>query len=299
MNIPLPAFDPFAEAIDPVIWAERRTGFIADPWQQCFLRSIANPSKHSDGTNLNSHTLISPRQCGKSTVLGLIGAWWADVKRPVTVTRIPGLPDVRHVDVKRAPALAYFAASQRQAESTLRICRDFLIAAEIEFEQSAADKIQTKRGARILALPASSTARGQSLSLAMIDEAGHLEGGGEDTVGVVTPMMSSFAPDSSALILSSTPGPAHGLFYRHCAQPSEMRTNLTEVCLNDNPRISPDFLAAEKARMAPLFFGSEYGEDPSKSPEFWQDGRGLFSMTALRASVTDDIQALEVPGAWG
>lgn len=292
-------FDPFLEATDPVFWAKVRTGFVADSWQERFLRSVANPPRDNAGNLRNSHTLNSPRQCGKSTVLGLLGAFWADTKRPVTITRIPGQPDIRRVRYDKAPTVAYFAASQRQAESTLRIARDFLVAAGINFDQSATDKLTTERGARVLALPATATARGETLSLVMIDEAGHLENGGEDVVGVVTPMMSSFSSDSSALVMSSTPGVASGLFFRHVTQPEDMKTNLTQVCLNDNPRISQSFLEAEKARMGPLYYSSEYGNDPAKPPEFWQDGRGLFSMTALRAAVTEKVQALEIDDAWG
>jgi len=42
--------------LDPVLWAKEQLGFIADPWQETFLRS-----------SKNLHVLVS-RQCGKTTV---------------------------------------------------------------------------------------------------------------------------------------------------------------------------------------------------------------------------------------
>jgi hypothetical protein len=283
-------------ARDPVIWAEIHVpSFKLDPWQKKFVRQIANPPALPDGDIAESFTLRSARQMGKSTVLGLIGAYWADVRRPMRRSNIDALKGTITAELDKGSGIAYFASSIRQASSTMRNCIDFLRAAGIQLSSDSEESVVTAGGSRILALPATSTARGESLQLAVLDEAGHLEHGGEGVFGVVTPMLSSFA--NTALIMSSTPGAAHGLYYKHVSDPIGNRTILTDVSVSENPRISGSFLRSEKARMGQMHFASEYHPDGGTHipPSFWEDGRGLFQMSALRASVTGEVEALEVP----
>ena len=290
---------------DPVAWSEQKFPSLRlDPWQAGALRWVADPPRDATGAIINLHCWHSARQMGKSQSQGLLLSWWTDTKIPIRETRIAGTTVQREVTTLPTTA-AIFAQGVRAAERTLGYARDFLTAADIEFEQAASDRIITAAGAKALALPASSTARGETIQLAILDEAGHLPQGGEDVSGIIFPMQSSFAPESVATVLASTPGIPQGLFWQ-CTT-GDVQCNLTTACVDDNPRLSMDFLKQQRALMSDLYFSSEYCPiDPDTGemrtdlpPTFWEDGRGLFSMGALRAAVTDDADALDVPLAQG
>ena len=295
---------------DPVAWSEQKfPGLTLDRWQQHALRLVADPPKDPITQALtNLSCWRTSRQMGKSQTSGLALAWFSCNKVPIRQIKIPGSPPRREV-TDLQPTCAVFAAGVRQAEKTLAYGRDFLTAADVGFEQSSSDRIITESGSKLLALPASSTARGETIQLAVVDEAGHLEGGGEDVTGVIFPMMSSFCPSSTHTILASTPGNPQGLFYRCVQEPEKMRCNLVEASVSENPRITEDFLSQQRAILSDLFFSSEYCPIDAETgamltaqpPEFWTDGRGLFSIGALKASVTDEVEALGVPSSpgWG
>ena len=284
---------------DPVAWAGIHFPTLRlDDWQKRALRAVGNP------TSTSLHCWWTSRQMGKSQSQGLLSAWWIDTKIPIRVTRIPGSEPLREVTAL-PPTAAIFAQGVRAAERTLGYARDFLTAANIDFHQASSDRIVTASGAKALALPASSTARGETVQLALIDEAGHLPQGGEDIAGIVFPMQASFAMESVATVLASTPGVPQGLFYQCCRQ--EVPCHLITASVSENPRLSSDFLRQQRSLLSDLYFASEFcpidpatGEMlPHLPPQFWEDGRGLFSMASLRAAVTDEAEALNIPGAWG
>ena len=196
-------------ALDPVALA-RRIGMIADPWQAKVLRDPAD-----------RELLIVHRQGGKSATAA-VAAVHAALFVPGSLTLV-------------------VSPSQRQSQELFRtilvLYRSLGRPVPAETENSLSMTLEN--GSRIVALPADATTiRGYSaVRLLIIDEAAFVP---DDTLAAVRPML---AVSAGRMLAMSTPFGRRGWFY----EASKSRAwRITTVTADQCPRISPEFLEAER-----------------------------------------------------
>jgi hypothetical protein len=211
-----------ARTLDPTLLAQD-LGLTLDPWQRDFLHS---PSKRS--------ILCCSRQSGKSTV-----------------TAVRAL----HTALFNAGALVVLAApSQSQSAELLRTIR--LMHGKLEsVPELIGDsvlKVEMANGSRIRALAQSESGRGLAgAALVVFDEASRCA---DDLFVSLRPMI---ATSNGALILLSTPAGKRGTFHDlwHNSDPAWERIS---VAASACPRISPEFLAAERKELGEARYSEEY-----------------------------------------
>lgn len=212
---------------DPALFAQFYLDFTPDPWQAAFLRS------DSDRIILNCS-----RQSGKSTTTAILALWTA-IYKPKSLV------------VLDSPSL-------RQSNELMIKFTDFLSLVGDHGSQDVALDSDTKlstafsNGSRVLALPGTEkTIRGLSaVSLIILDEAARID---ENLYKSVRPML---AISKGKLVLMSTPFGRQGFYYEIW----EKGTNWEkiEVPAELCPRITPEFLADERASLGELWFRQEY-----------------------------------------
>ena len=216
--------DYLAEALDPVLLA-RRLGWEPDEWQAASLRSQAPRA-----------ALVCCRQAGKSQV--------AATKAVHVAAYEPG------------SLVLLVSIAQRQADELFKRVQQMWRAMGRPVPDVADNRrsLELENGSRIVSLPGDEgTVRGYAaVRLIVIDEAARVD---DDVLHAFSPMLA--VSRGGQLLAISTPWGRRGWFYEVATQP-DLRWEITSVAAPDCPRISADFLAAERASMTDLAYRSDY-----------------------------------------
>lgn len=216
--------DDLRWAIDPVAFAAEALRVFADPWQAQVLRST------SKQTLLNCS-----RQTGKSTVAA-IKADHRALYHPKSLILLvsPSLRQSTELFRKTGELL-------RQLDSPPELIEDSQLTCTLGNES------------RIVSLPSTeATIRGySSVDLIIEDEAARVS---DELFRAVRPML---AVSRGRLILLSTPHGQRGHFYDTWSQGGATWERV-EVRATECPRITPEFLAEERAVLGEPSFAEEY-----------------------------------------
>jgi hypothetical protein len=218
--------EPQAHDEDPIVWAERVSGLVLDPWQRDVL--LAKDARLA---------ILCCRQSGKSTTVALKAA------------------DL----VRRGGMAVVVAPSLRQSSLLFRTLNRLLVAGGESFRHETATELETLRGGLALCLPGDrpDMLRGLSLrwpttSLLIVDEAARVR---ETMWATISPMLAAAPLAHQALL--STPAGASGEFHRVMTSHEPGWKRIT-VRANDCPRIASAFLARERIRLGEALFEQEY-----------------------------------------
>jgi len=237
-------------ALDPALMGAR-IGMLLDPWQVDVLRATEKQM-----------ILLCSRQSGKSTVSSLLAL---------------------HEAMYRAPALVLLLSpSLRQSQELFRKVMDAyhgIGGSAVPVAEESALRLELTNGSRIIALPGKeATIRGYSgVSLLIEDEASRVP---DDLYQAIRPML---AVSGGKIVLLSTPWGKRGHFFVEWSQggPEWKRV---EITAHDCPRISPEWLQAERRAIGDLAFRQEY------LCEFIETEDAVFSYADIEATVTPDVQ---------
>ena len=212
-----------AEALDPVLLA-RRIGWEPDDWQAAALRSS------TPRVALNVH-----RQGGKSQVAAL--------KAIHCATYQPG------------SLVLVVSPSQRQSGELFRRILEMwrLMGRPVPTEAENQSRLELANGSRIVALPGDpETIRGHAAArLLIIDEASRVS---DDVMTAARPML---AVSRGQLLAISTPRGRRGWWFKAATEPKN-GWEVTTVQASRSRRLSPEFLAGERADMTDLDYRQEY-----------------------------------------
>jgi hypothetical protein len=235
----------------------RQLGLEPDPWQVEVLEA-----------GHRRLLLNCCRQAGKSTVVAMLGlaeALWVPCTKVLLLSR-----------------------SLRQAAELFRIVTDFYGRLNAPFrDRQTAEELCLVNHSRIVCLPCKQeTIRGYSnVSLLIIDEAARVP---DDLYRAVRPML---AVSNGRLVCLSTPDGKRGFFYDAWAHGGADWARI-EVPAEKVPRISAEFLAAERRALGESWYRQEYGCSfeavqglvyphfarcvaPALPPELADEGRGV------------------------
>src|SRR3954454_8305782 len=250
----LPAQD-LALALDRAAFMEA-AGFRPDPWQATFLRSDAPRS-----------LLLCARQTGKSTSTAALAT---------------------HVAVYEPGSLVLlFAPSQNQSREIFRkVTAFYQLAGTVDPEAESAQRLEMPNGSRIVSLSGNpNTARGYSgPKLVILDEAAWID---DNLFHAVTPMLAA----GGRLIAMTTPFGRRGWFHQAWADGGDAWSRL-KVTADDSPRISPEFLALERATKPDWRIRQEY------FCEFVDTDEQLFGSDLIREALAADVRPLDLELAW-
>jgi len=231
-------------------------GLQLDGWQAALLRSDA---RHM--------LLLCARQCGKSTVTGLLAI----------VTAI----------TKSGALILILAPSQRQAGELFRTVLRFLkqIEGAPEIVAESALRCELSNKSRIVALPSEeSNVRGfAAVDLVIMDEAARCT---DELYQAVRPMLAA-TPGGGRMILLSSPAGRRGFFF-NTYNDAGNDWHKVRVSAAECPRISPEWLAAELKELGLKKFESEYGL------VFHDADEAMFSTEMIDRAFTADVRPL-----WG
>ena len=241
-------------ALDPPRLMEA-AGLPPDPWQADVLRSQAP-----------QQLLLCTRQAGKSTTTAAKAVHEA-VFRPGSLTLLLS-PSLRQSSELFKKTKTYFDALARRGLPVPTV-------------QESALKIELKTGSRIISLPGDEkTVRGFSgVDLLIIDEAARVL---DDLYYSVRPML---AVSGGRILCLTTPWGKRGFFFTEWQDGGDAwkRTRVTaKVC----PRISPEFLEAERRVMGERWFQQEY------MCEFRDTIDTLFGYELIQNAFTSEIEPL-------
>jgi hypothetical protein len=196
-------------------------GFVLDDWQAGMVRSKAR-----------YQLACVHRQGGKSLTAAVLALHQA--------VSLPG-----SLSVIAAPTL-------RQASESTRKVRTLLSALQLpDVTQDSVLAVELANGSRVLALPGTMTVRGYTAHLVIVDEAAFVD---DALIDAVRPMVST---TSGKLTMLSTPHGRRGVFFEAWENGGDAWER-TEVPATVCPRISPEFLAAERAQVHPLVYAAEW-----------------------------------------
>jgi hypothetical protein len=239
-------------ALDPVGFATERLAFHPDPWQATVLRA--------QGRQL---LLNCSRQAGKSTTTAVLACHTA-LYRPDSLTLL-------------------VSPSLRQSGELFRKVTGFLKLLDppprlVEDNRLSAT-LQT--GSRIVSLPSGeSTIRGFSApDLVIEDEASRVD---DALYRAIRPML---ATSEGRLILMSTPFGKRGHFYEAWTHGGEAWERI-QITATECPRISPAFLARERAELGEVWFRQEY------LCSFLDTVDAVFRTEDIERAFSDDVEPL-------
>jgi hypothetical protein len=244
------ASSDLAFALDRAAFASS-LGLDPDPWQERLLRST-----------LPRVLLNCSRQSGKSTMSGVIALHRA--------LYFPG------------SLVLCLAPSERQSKELFAKVSDFYRRLRGTPAPASDRKLgmHLPNGSRIEALPGSEkTVRGFSgTSLLIVDEAARV---GDELYYAVRPML---AVSGGALMMLTTPYGKRGVFFEEWTSGREW--DRYEVPARDCPRITPEFLAEERAALPSYIFRQEY------ECSFEDTEDQIFTHEMVQAAVTSDVKPL-------
>ena len=240
-----------ALALDPVRFA-RSVGLEPDPWQSRVLGGAAQRV-----------LLLCSRQSGKSTTTALLAL---------------------HTAIYRPDSLVLLLSpSLRQSGELFRKVADFYRAMDDPPppEAESALRLELGNGSRIVSLPGrEQTIRGYSgVALLVIDEAARVL---DDLYYSVRPML---AVSGGRLVAMSTPFGKRGFFHHEWIEGGASWARV-KVTAQDCPRISPEFLAEERAALGDWWYRQEYG------CEFVETQDQLFAYDVVMRAVSSDVKPL-------
>jgi hypothetical protein len=237
-------------APSPIQFA-KRTGIIVDPWQAAVLTS--------DAPRI---LLNCSRQSGKSTITALLGLHTA-LYQPGSLVLLVSRAERQSKELFRK-ALAAYRTLDRPVDPE----------AENKLE------LELVNGSRIVALPGSEgTIRSFSgVRLLLVDEASRVP---DETYFAVRPML---AVSGGRIVAMSTPFGRRGWFWEAWDQGDGWER--VQITAPKCPRITPEFLAEERAIMPAWWFNQEY------LCEFEADAGAVFSGEAIAAAFTPDVRPL-------
>lgn len=211
--------NPEAIEINPVAWAEAQLGITLAPWQREVLTS--------DAQRL---LLLTPRQCGKTTVIAALAA--------VTMKVFPGTQ------------VAIISPTARQSGFLSAKVGDLLRSERIVQQSSTA--LTLANGSGLASLPGDrpDTVRGLTASLLLIDEASRVK---SELIASAMPMT---AASNGRTILLSTPAGASGSFYDYFMDDSGDWVKKT-VTLGDATHYSQKELKALRRRLGERMWQQE------------------------------------------
>lgn len=231
-------------------------GMTADPWQAKLLRSTAQ-----------RHLMLCTRQAGKSTTTAALALYEALYNSPALVLLLS--PSLRQSQELFKKVLSYYRAMKKPVPTRNES------ALQIEFEN----------GSRIIALPGSeSTIRGYSgVRLLIVDEASRVD---DALYFSIRPML---AVSGGRLVMLTTPFGKRGAFFEAWEKggPDWERTKITAY---DCPRISAEFLEAEKRSMPLNWFEAEY------LCEFKDAVDQVFAYDDIVSAIDPSVKSLFGPG---
>ena len=239
-----------ALALDRVAFAER-LGIVPDPWQEDLLRSEA-------GRVL----LNCCRQSGKSTTSAVLALHRA--------LYFPG-----SLILCLAPAL-------RQSQELFgKIATGYRkLGRPVPADGERKLSLELENGSRIITLPGTEkTVRGFSgAALLLVDEASRVDDG---LYYAVRPML---AVSGGSLVMLSTPFGKRGGFFEEWTGGSGWERY--EVPAEECPRISPAFLAEERASLPARVYRQEY------ECSFEETDDQVFSYEEVEGAMSDDVEPL-------
>jgi hypothetical protein len=229
----------------------KRARLAPDRWQEQVL-----------GSQMAQILLLCSRQVGKSTVAGALAVRAAILQPGALILLLS--PSLRQSGELFRKVLAFFNALDRPLE----------VAAE------SALRIEFANGSRVVSLPGDEgTIRGFSgVSLLIIDEAARVM---DDLYRAVRPML---AVSRGQLVALSTPFGQRGWF--HDAWQSSEDWERVRVDAEECPRITPEFLAAERRTLGERWYRQEY------MCSFEDTIDAVFSAEDIRAALSDDVKPL-------
>jgi hypothetical protein len=237
--------------VDPVFFARHRLGFAPDEWQARVLSWTGNRL-----------LLNCSRQSGKSTVAAILGLHRALFS--------PG------------SLILLVSPSLRQSGELFRKVRDFLgmLPLRPALIEDNRLSLQLQNRSRVISLPSKEgNVRGfSSVSLLIFDEASRVT---DDLFLACKPML---AVSGGQLIAMSTPWGRRGFFFQEWSEGQGWER--VEIPATRCPRISKEFLEAERRTMPKPWFDSEY------SCVFGDTVDSVFSQAAIAAAMSDDVQPL-------
>ncbi len=239
-------------ALDRTAFA-RRLGVDPDPWQRELLQSSAKRM-----------LLNCSRQSGKSTISAIIALHRA--------VYYPG-----SLVLCLAPAL-------RQSQELFQKISVFYqdLGKPIAPVEDRKLSLALEHGSRIITLPGDEkTIRGFSgVSLLLVDEASRVK---DELYYSIRPML---AVSGGTLMMLSTPYGKQGVFYEAWTGNSIEQWDRYEVKATDVPRISPAFLAEERAALPARVYRQEY----ECSLEDTEDT--FFNEELFRGAITSNVTPL-------
>ena len=235
--------------LDPALFAEDRLGFHPDPWQAQLLRSDARQI-----------ILNCCRQAGKSTA-----------------TAIAAL----HTALYQPAALILLVSpSLRQSRELFGKVTDFLRALEPVQPLDEDNRLSCTlgNGSRIVSLPGDArTVRGFSApALVIEDEAAYVD---DELYNALRPML---AVSQGRLVLLSTPNGRRGHFCDIWHSGEGWRR--IAIAGRDCPRITAEFLDAERKALGPMVFEQEY------CGQFIDAASSAFSSELVELALVDDFE---------
>jgi hypothetical protein len=260
--------EDFRLALDRVVFARRVLDLEdLDPWQEAFLRSE------------DRRLLVNVyRQGGKSSMTAVIALHRA-LYHPRSLVLILA-PALRQ-------ALEFF---EKVSDCYQRLSGEGLA---IPAESDRKLGIKLKNGSRIEALPGSEkTVRGFSKpDLIVVDEAARVD---DDLFTAILPML-TVSRRGDRLLMLSTPLGKRGIYWRLWdgsvwggseAQGASVGWERVQVPVTDVPRISPAAIEEPRDTLLEWEFQQEY------LTEFADNAASVFSLSDLRASLTDEFEPL-------
>lgn len=246
-------------ALNPVAFARERLKFMPDPWQENVLE-----------TNSKRLALCCSRQAGKSTVSSVLAL---------------------HTAIYRPGSLVVMVSpSQRQSGELFKKTTGYLNTLESKpkiLEDNTTSLVLENRS-RIVSLPGSeATVRGYSAAaLVIVDEAAFVD---DSLFASVRPML---AVSNGRLLLLSTPNGKRGEFWNAW---NSVGTDWEKVSVpaRDCPRISKEFLDAERRTMTGYQFAQEY------ECQFVEGLNSLLNFDQVHAAFSSEIKPLDIHALLG
>lgn len=241
-------------ALDPVAFAHR-LGVKLDPWQERVVRQRAALC-----------LVLAGRQVGKSEAMCIAALHEA--------VYVPG------------SLILFICPSLRQSGEAFRRCMGMF--AKLPTRPTTVEEtkltLTLANGSRIVSLPAhESTVRGfAKVSLLVEDEAAFVP---DDLHDACRPMLATNA--NARMILGSSAGHKMGHFFTAWENAPNAHRELIKSA--ECSRISPEFLAREKAQMSARYYQREF------ECEFLDASEALFDTDAIRACLTNDVTPMFAP----
>jgi phage terminase large subunit-like protein len=247
--------DGLRQLADLPYFGRRRLGFRCDAQQVDLFRRVGK------------RTLLNcSRQTGKTTAAAMKAVHTALWRRNVTVLVTAPKKQQTREFMRKVRTFAALCGGQRTGRSKGdRYCVEF------------------RNGSRIIGVAADpDSIRGFSaVALVIIDEASRVP---DEVYYAILPMLA--VSDGSMWILS-TPKGKRGFFYEEWASPESDGWVKIRITAAECPRISPEFLAAQKKRMGERRFAQEF------QGVFLDLDQGVFDPDMVRKAIRSDIKPLE------